>query len=79
MFETGNFVDNFLFSSLTFLLNIVKDIYPCDCRLFIDHACRDCVKSVSRDVRFQPKMGQIDPKWDKSRIFQIRFQYILAQ
>ena len=32
----------------------------------------------TKGVRFGPKVGQIDLKWDKSGPFQIRFQYILA-
>ena len=28
------------------------------------------------DVRFGCKVSQVDPKWDKSGLFQIRFQYI---
>ena len=32
-----------------------------------------------RDIIFRPKVGQIGPKWDKSGIFLIRFQYILAR
>ena len=30
---------------------------------------------VSWDVRFGTKVGQIEPEWDKSGNFQIRFQY----
>ena len=37
-----------------------------------------CQVVPNRDERFGPKEGQISPKWEKSGIFQIRFQYICA-
>ena len=34
---------------------------------------------LSRVARLGPKVGEIGHKWDKTGLFQIRFQYILAR
>ena len=43
-----------------------------------DNGCSCGSRLTGRDTSVGPKLGQIGPKWDKSGIFQIRFQFILV-